>query len=823
MHFKTNHFMKSTLFFFILFSITLTRAQTTLVEGVVTDYDTGKPVEFCNVLLENSTIGTLSDETGRFRISIPADRVNDRIVFKTLGYETKFVRILQEKSVITVRLKQETASLDEIVISGTTRATAVRENPVSITAVTPRQMEKTAESNIIDALVKNVPGLQAVKTGPNISKPFIHGLGYNRVLTLYDGVRQEGQQYGDEHGIEIDEYNIERAEVIKGPASLLYGSDAIAGVISLYPYIPKTKDGKLHGKVTGEYQTNNNLIGNGIRLNYDDERFLFALNGSYRMAKNYRNSIDGRVYATNYNIKNISAMGGIRSDKGFTHLSLTAFDNRQAIPDGSRDSISRQFTKQIFEDDDDLWDRPVVSSRELNSYKIPDLSQHIQHYRAYLHSFYEIGAGDIDILLGVQQSVRREYSHPEAVRQPGMYMRLNTLNYGIRYNVPAFHGFETALGVNGMLQNNKNKDATDFPIPDYDLYEGGFYIYEKWKRKQWTISGGIRYDLRRVAWNDFFIATDSESGFDRQSTPENPDAELQFEAFKNTYYGLSGSIGTTYKMSENIGLKANIGRAYRAPNVTEIGSNGLDPGAHIIYLGDRSFLPEFSLQEDFGVHINYRDVSGTLNLFHNQIQNFIYMSAVADAFGNPITDAQGNRTYRYEQAKASLYGGEMWFALHPSHLKGFRWDVSLSTVYGFNRKSEYRGKGIQGEYLPLLPPFTINSSITQEYHPDLGRIVAVSPKVELEYAAQQNRYLGLNGTETATPSYALLNIGFTAEIDAFQNPLQVVIQANNVFDTAYQSHLNRLKYFEYYTQSPNNRFGIYNMGRNITLKLIAKF
>src|SRR5690606_6436600 len=148
--------------------------------------------------------------------------------------------------------------------------------------------------NIIDVLVKNVPGIKAVKTGPNISKPFIHGLGYNRVLTLYDGIRQEGQQYGDEHGIEIDDYNIEQAEVIKGPASLLYGSDAIAGVISLFPYIPKSNDGKLHGKYTSEYQTNNNLIGNGLRLDYSDEKWLFALNGSYRMAKNYRNPIDGR-------------------------------------------------------------------------------------------------------------------------------------------------------------------------------------------------------------------------------------------------------------------------------------------------------------------------------------------------------------------------------------------------------------------------------------------------------------------------------------------------------------------------------------------------
>src|SRR5690606_22833268 len=161
--------------------------------------------------------------------------------------------------------------------------------------------------------------------------------------------------------------------------------------ISLFPYIPKSNDGKLHGKYTSEYQTNNNLIGNGLRLDYSDEKWLFALNGSYRMAKNYRNPIDGRVYLTNYNVTNLSALAGYKTKKGYTHLNFTLYDNHQAIPDGSRDSISRKFTKQVLDDDDDILNRPIVSDKELNSYKIPVLAQHIQHYRAYLHSFYEVG------------------------------------------------------------------------------------------------------------------------------------------------------------------------------------------------------------------------------------------------------------------------------------------------------------------------------------------------------------------------------------------------------------------------------------------------
>lgn len=383
------------------------------ITGSIKDYDTKAPIEFCNVIEVNTSNGTLSDEHGNFKITLAKNKTTHKLVFKTLGYETDTLSIQPETSHYSLFLKSVLTDLNEIVITGTTRATRIRENPISITAVSPKQIETTAQSNIIDVLVKNVPGLQAVKTGPNISKPFIHGLGYNRVLTSYDGIRQEGQQYGDEHGIEIDEYNIQKAEVIKGPASLLYGSDAIAGVISMFPYVPNKNDGKLHGKYTGEYQTNNNLMGSGLRLDYSDEHLLFAVNGSYRMAKNYRNPIDGRVYLTNYNITNLSALAGYKSDKGYTHLRLTLYDNHQAIPDGSRDSLTRKFTKQIFDDDDDILNRPIVSDRELNSYKIPDLAQHIQHYRAYLHSFYDLGEGNIDVLLGGQQNIRREYSHPD--------------------------------------------------------------------------------------------------------------------------------------------------------------------------------------------------------------------------------------------------------------------------------------------------------------------------------------------------------------------------------------------------------------------------
>lgn len=821
--------MKSAVLLLLLFVFLLSfavNAQTATVSGTVTSGN--KPVPYASLVLAGTAFGTVTDSIGNFSIkNIPAS--NYTLQVSAIGYADYKKSIsfkTNDRLTLSISLSEKNQSLVEVVVTGVTKATLMRENPIAITSVSSKQLTQTSESNIIDVLVKNVPGLHAVKTGANISKPFIRGLGYNRVLTLYDGIRQEGQQWGDEHSIEVDAYNIERAEVIKGPASLMYGSDALAGIVSLFPFVPKYADEKLHGKLLSEYQTNNNLIGNGLRLGYNNKHVLFAIRGSYRMAKNYRNPVDGRVYLTNFDEKNMSALLGYKTDKGFTHFNISLYDNRQAIPDGSRDSLTRQFTKQIYEGDkDSIRNRPIVSNEELNSYKVPALSQHIQHYRMYMHGYYKLGNSDIDFLLGIQQNIRREYNHPTMPEQTGMYVRLNTLNYGVRYNAPMFANIETSIGINGMLQSNKSLHATDFPIPNYNLYDGGMYLYAKWKQDKWTVSGGVRYDVRQVNWNNFFIKQNVVTGFDEYSyIPDTINATLLFAAYKKIFHGLSASAGFTLNVTNQISLKANIGRGYRAPNITEMGSNGLDPGAHIIYLGNRNFNPEFSLQEDIGASARFKDISADISLFNNNIQNYIYLNLVTDANGNPIIDPQGNKTYQYQQAAAQLYGAEVSLAVHPEKLNGLRFDNSLAVVYGFNKKTMYNGKGVNGEYLPLIPPLKLMSSISQTITAGSKYLTALTPKIEMEFSAAQNRYLGLNNTELPTPAYALLNCGVVTEIKYSKTQtLQFQLQLNNLFDKAYQSNLSRLKYFEYYRASPNGQLGIYNTGRNICMKFVFSF
>lgn len=715
--------------------------------------------------------------------------------------------------------------LDEVVVTGMASATRIRQSPLPIELVQGKQLEQSTQNNIVDAVVRNTVGVFAVKTGTNISKPFIRGLGYNRVLTLYDGVRQEGQQWGEEHGLELDPYNQGRVEVVKGPSSIMYGSDALAGVIAFYPSMPEV-DGTWQGRVLSEYHSNTGLLGTGAFVGYKRNNFVFAVRGSYKMAKNYRNrkteeiygSSKGRVYNTAFQERNLSLLLGYESPKNTLRFNFTLYDDLQEIPDGTRDSSTLKFTYQDKEGEDDNPDqRPIVAEKQLNSYKISVLHQRIQHYRAYVNASHKFGDANLDWTLALQQNRRREFSHPIFAKQPGLFMRLNTLFYSLRYTFPTIHNLQFSVGFNGMTQANKNLQATDFPIPDYLLFGGGLYVHGKWKYKKWTLIGAVRYDLRQVTWQDFYTKIDNR-GFDMQANRTDAESELLFPKYNHLYRGLSASFGVTHAITDFLSWKFNIGRGYRAPNITEMGSNGLDPGAHIIFKGNRQLSPEFSLQEDLGISVHTQDFVLDLSAFNNNISGFIYLNLQVNEQGKAILDPQGNKTYKYLQTSAQLYGIEGRIKVNPRLLPALLFTTGASITYGFNRGKQFNGKGIEGGYLPLIPPFHLLSNLSYDFAIKSKWLTAIRPNVDLEYNGAQNRYLAVNNTETPTPGYLLLGAGLEFEFKYYKDKnISLILQGSNLLNTLYQSHLSRLKYF--YSQG----LGIYGIGRDLSIKLVFKF
>ncbi len=830
---KNNKHFKHLFSLMMLLTIHLS-AQNRIINGTVKDSETKQALYSCSVFLLNKTTGTSTDEKGIFTLSISQDVKDAKLIVSYLGYKTDTILINATKSDYLILLKSAQGALNEVVVTGVSKATLIRENPLAMQSISAKQIEQTTEDNVIDAIAKNAPGFEAVKTGPNVSKPFINGLGYNRVLTLFDGMRVETQQWGDEHGVPVDDYAIEKAEVIKGPASLMYGSDAIAGVLSLFPPIPHDTDKVIHGRILSEYQANNGLIGNGLRLSYSNVHWSWALRSSERIARNYSDPIDGSVYNTGFKMANASLFMGYTGDKGYSHLNATFYDNRQGIPDGSRDSLTRKFTYQVYETEgentlqplvDNIKNRPVVPDNVLNSYSISPLSQRIQDYRLYTDNLYNFGESDLKVFVGAEQNIRREFDHPIDPQQAGLYVRLNTLNYGLRYNAPSFHNIEPSFGVNGMYQTNSNQAATDFPIPDYNLFDVGTYGYAKWKHNKWTIAGGIRYDHRNDNGDEMYIKPNPVTGFFEQvPLSDTANAIKQFRAFKLNFQGLSGSIGITYRLSDNLSFKANVARGYRSPNITEIASNGLDPGAHIVYEGNLNFVPEFSLQEDMGIDGEFKDLSFGISAFNNFIQNYIYEAQEVDKNGNPVVVVPGNKTFQYQQSNAQLYGINATLNIYPRNIKGFRFNNAFSLVYGFSLNPQFVNAGVDGEYLPFIPPARLLSSISYDIPIKVKIAHLITLKAEADDNLAQNRYLGLYKTETPTAGYILINTSLHTDINyTRKHIMQLELSVNNLFNTVYQSHLSRLQYFEYYTQSPNGHLGIYNMGRNICVRVRVPF
>ncbi|RNL52559.1 TonB-dependent receptor [Pedobacter jejuensis] len=811
--------------FTILFSFisSIAFAQSGMLKGKVTSSKV--PKEDVSVKLLKLNKSVKSDLEGFYSFEqIPFGTYE--IVFSAVGYQSKkqTIVIVGAEQFLNIDLEQSASNLNDVVITGVNRATELRKSPVPIAVISKRTMDQNVNTNLIDAIVKGIPGVSAVTTGPNVSKPFIRGLGYNRVLTLYDGLRQEGQQWGDEHGIEVDEYGITRAEVVKGPASLTYGSDALAGVINMIPYNPNFEDGKLKGDFNMNYQSNNGMVGSSIGLAYVKNDWKYVFRASGKTAHNYYNKADGYVFGTGFREYNLSASARIDKQWGFSKTAITYYDNLMEIPDGSRDSLTRRFTRQVLDFGDDIKNRPIVPENELTRYSINPLHQHIQHYRFYNTSQIKFRNSDLNFLIGAQQSVRREYNHPTIPAQAGLYVVLNTLNYDLKYNLPDFLGIESTIGVNGMFQGNRSKDATDFPIPDYDLFDVGAFYFAKKTFGKIDVSGGIRVDRRNINWNDFYVGTNSQTGFGQQVNSNYPDANLQFPSFNKSYYGLSGSLGFTYNISEKLLLKANLARGYRAPNITEIGSNGLDPGARIVYLGNRTFKPEFNLQQDIGLIAYLKDADISFEVFNNNIQNYIYQSRLTDADGNPMVIVPGNLTYQYQQSMARLYGAEVSLNLHPNHIKWLTFNNSLAYVVGLNKNEDLLNRfGNAAKYLPFIPPLQFRTELKFTSQATKGSFDKPYLKFDAALFAYQNRFYALDNTETFTEGYALFNMGMGSGIKSKSGKkvFDIFIQCDNIFNKVYQSNLNRLKYFEYYSSSPNGRSGIYNMGRNFSFKVIV--
>lgn len=809
--------MKHILLLFAIINTYSFHAQVTL-KGSVKTKANHEALPSAVIYFPDLKNGTTSKPDGSFEIkNLPS--IKTLVQIKLIGYKTVIKTInLSAEQQLDVELEESVIEANEVVVTGVSKATEIKRNPVPMVFIDQHYLNENTSTNIIDAIAR-VPGVNALATGPNVSKPFIRGLGYNRILTLFDGIRQESQQWGDEHGIEIDQYLIDRIEVVKGPASLIYGSDALAGVVNLIPANPAS-DGEINGALQTNYQSNNGSRGGSLHLTGNASGFIWGVRTSYKEATDYKNKIDGRVYNTGFSEKNANAFVGLNRKWGYSHLNFSLYDNTQEIPDGSRDSVSRKFTKQISEEDDF---RPIVSQSELNTYAIHGVHQRVQHYRVFSANNFIIGKTKLALKLGYQQSIRGEYSHPTNFSIPGLYLNMNTTSYDAKYYFPEIIGFESIVGINGMLQKNKVSQGTEFVIPDYTIFDFAPFFYAKKNFGKIDLVAGARYDTRNFNNGSLYVTTNTLTGFD-MATHDSTGASKLFEDYSHSFHGFSGSFGLTYNISHKILVKGNIARGYRAPNISEISAKGVHPGTGFQQLGDANLKPEFNLQEDIGLFFENEHISASIEIFHNQISNYIFNQKLTSVLGgDSIYTETGNEypVFKFIQTKAQLIGGEARIDVHPHPLDWLHFSNAISFVNALNLGGNGAIINDSNKYLPFIPPLHTSSELSAEFLKDLGCLEHIFIKVGAQYYAAQNRAFLFNGTETKTPGYVLLDAGLGADVKSNKGKqlFNFGIYVTNLANTNYQSNMSRLKYFDNYPINGTGKSGIFNMGRNWSFKV----
>jgi len=643
--------------------------------------------------------------------------------------------------------------LEEIVVTGLTGNTQLRNSPIPVNVISMEALQTLSYTNIIDAIAK-YPGIAQITTGGGISKPVIRGMGYNRVLVVNDGIRQEGQQWGDEHGVEIDGESVHAVEVIKGPASLMYGSDAMAGVIIMHD-APLLPPGKMKVDLLGGYQSNANLWNYSLDFAGNQKGFVWDARWSQKHAGEYANKINGKVFNSQFGEQAFKGMIGLNKKWGHSHLKFSYYHLNPGIVEGEEEE----------------------PEEENESGEVEAPFQQIHHYKVVSDNMFNLSKGYLKALVGYQQNRRQEFEEPE---ECGLDFLLHTVNYDLRYITPDWKGWVSNFGFNGMGQVSANK-GTEFLIPAYNLFDvGAFATTTKSFFKKLHLSGGLRFDLR--ALHSYALVDDGAE---------------RFSDFSRLFPGASGSVGLSYEIRPNLDVRINVARGFRAPNISELGSNGVHEGTLRYELGNHELKSENSWQFDVGMDFVSKVVSARVSLFTSLVNHYIFLEKT----GAEVEDIP---VYQYVQGDARLMGGEATLVLHI--IKHLHFENSFSYV-----NAQQLHRAADSKYLPFTPAPRWLSTLHYDipWKSKVVRNMFVEAQVDC-YLAQNNVRL-INDTETPTPSYTLLNASFGTDFYAKgRRVVSIHFTAHNILNRAYQSHLSRLK-----------EAGIYDMGRNFGVKVLV--
>jgi iron complex outermembrane receptor protein len=748
---------------FIVFSISL-YAQSNKLEGTVSFENS--PLELANITINELKIGVSTDRKGVFSLpSIPEGTFVVEV--SILGFETiKEKMTFKNGQVIKKRFEMTPSdmSLDEVVVVDIQSGLNTR-TPYSIAKIDAKGIEKKGNPSGIMGLVMDDPAVYGAEMGQGIVKPFIRGLGFSRVVTIYQSAKIENHQWGADHGLGLNDLGVGSIDIIKGPASILYGSGALGGVLLV-------KDDESYfntNQITGNIGTTFNSVSNGYRTHFSvgksfDRGFFVAADAAYESHADYKDGSGRLIGNSRYNNTNFRFHTGINKKNFSNKLSYTFLDQNLGI----------------IGDEEMEAGMSMATTRNDRAMQLPfqKVSDHIISYRQTTqHDLW-------DTALSVSYQINDRQEVEENFNEVDLGLNQSHLFFNARASHQTTKNFKNTFGVQGSFIYNQNlKEAKEILIPDARSSDMGIYYMGNLELGDYFFQGGIRYDFRSVT-ADASAQNLVDYGF---ILPGEPDSRKLTKDFS----GFTGSLGVSRKINTENTIKLNASTGFRAPDLAELFSNGPHPGTNRFERGNAEFEREQSYQMDVNWIYTSSKFRTSLAFFGNSVENFIFFTDT-----NEMTD-DGMEIWGFLQTKALLYGTEMQLGYHPFGDNRLSFTTTVNII---------RGEDVDNNRnLTFIP--ANNYSFRADYKPFQGK--STNTFLQLRMVDRQD-LPGLN--EEVTSMYALLNAGINHEFTIQKQKMVIGLTGNNLLNRVYVDHMSILR-----------AFNIPHAGRNIMINAQYRF
>lgn len=746
------------------------------LHGVVEAAVSGRPLRDAEVIVTWATRSARqrTDGNGRFDLrDLPAASVTLRV--RALGYApmTRDVDLSAADRLITVHLDVATTVLQEVAVRADTLGERLAR--VAATSTLDAQALAATRGQTLGETIKNLPGVSVIQFGPSIAKPVIRGLNSQRVLVMNGGLRQEDQQWGTEHAPNIDSFEADAVTVVRGAATVLYGADALGGVVRVdNAALPDT--GSMRGNVALNAFSNSRQGALSIGVQGADLSLPRIGTTGYRLR--FTSRVAGNGASPDYFLSNTgfrelngSLALGVSRAWGRAELSFTRFATelgvlRQAHV-GNADDLARAMT--------------TAPRDSAFSYDIGRPNQRVAHSTLRTRVVREFANdAQLEVVYGLQYNHRREYDNHGPLRfrdEAAFNLKLFSNSLDVRWTHARYKGWRGTIGTSALAQGNQTLGKA-FLIPGYNLWQGAVYAQEELGLGRLSILTGIRGDLIS------------------QSTIAFADAGIRSPEGTRAWRNMAGSLGAAYLLRDGLDVAVRVARAWRPPTVNERYAQGVHHGTAQYELGDSRLDEEVSRGVEGTVRYRGRDLQLEAAAYSNIVARFIYLEPT-----QPVQTIRGAFPgFRYAQADARLRGLELSSSYTPTARLQFSANGTL--VRGTRRDSGEPLYDMPADRINLSARFMGSRRAFGEWFVGAGSLLV----------RQQDGVPDGTVYTLPTAGYALLQLeAGTRAMRLLGRTADLSLSVNNALDTRYRDYLSRYRLF------------VNDAGRDVVVRLTMPF